>query len=124
EDEGRALYAHGGNISNQALTVLLTHQWPGNIRQLKNTLRAALALSGGATIGLEHLPEEFQGIRRSGFPPNRMSSIDIRIPRIEAAVHSDRDALIQVLKESQWNITDAARKLGTCRATVYRRMQK
>lgn len=124
EDEGRALYAHPGNISNQALTVLLTHHWPGNIRQLKNTLRAALALSGGATIEIEHLPGELQGIRRSGFPPSRMSSIDIRIPRIDAVIHSERDALIQVLRESQWNITEAARKLGTCRATVYRRMQK
>lgn len=124
EDEGRELYAHGGSISNQALTVLLTHQWPGNIRQLKNTLRTALAVSGGAPIELDHLPIEFQGIRRSGFPPQRMSSLDIRIPRIENVVHSERDALIQALKESQWNITDAARKLGTCRATVYRRMQK
>lgn len=124
QEEGRVLYARAGTASIHALTALQIYHWPGNIRQLKNTLRAALALSGGEPIELEHLPVDIQGAVRANLPPPRMSSIDIPMSPGDAAAHSERDALARVLREHQWNITDAARSLGTCRATVYRRMQK
>ena len=124
QEEGRVLYARAGTASSHALTALQIYHWPGNIRQLKNTLRAALALSGGEPIELEHLPVDIQGAVRANLPPPRMSSIDIPMSPGDAAAHSERDALVRVLREHQWNITDAARSLRTCRATVYRRMQK
>jgi transcriptional regulator of acetoin/glycerol metabolism len=124
QEEGRVLYARAGTASIHALTALQIYHWPGTIRQLKNTLRAALALSGGEPIELEHLPVDIQGAVRANLPPPRMSSIDIPMSPGDAAAHSERDALVKVLREHQWNITDAARSLGTCRATVYRRMQK
>lgn len=124
QEEGRVLYAHAGTSSPHALTALQTYHWPGNIRQLKNTLRAALALSGGESIELEHLPGAIQEAMRASLPPPRMLSIGVPTSPVDAAAHSERDALVQVLREHHWNITHAARSLGTCRATVYRRMQK
>ncbi len=124
QEEGRVLHARASVASPQALTALQTYHWPGNIRQLKNTLRAALALSGGEPIELEHLPVDIQGAVRAGLPPPRMASIDMPTPPVDTATRSERDVLVRVLREHQWNITDAARSLGTCRATVYRRMQK
>ncbi|MDQ7747264.1 sigma-54-dependent Fis family transcriptional regulator [Hydrogenophaga pseudoflava] len=124
QEEGQLLYARASVASPQALTALQTYHWPGNIRQLKNTLRAALALSGGDSIELEHLPLEIQGAMRASLPPSRMSTIDLPMASVDTAARSERDVLLRVLREHQWNITDAARSLGTCRATVYRRMQK
>lgn len=124
QEEGQVLYARAGTASLHALTALQTYHWPGNIRQLKNTLRAALALSGGEAIELEHLPVDIQVAIHASLPPPRMSSIDMPMPPADAAARSERDDLVRVLREHQWNITTAARSLGTCRATVYRRMQK
>lgn len=124
QEEGQVLYARAGTASLHALTALQTYHWPGNIRQLKNTLRAALALSGGEAIELEHIPVDIQVAIHASLPPPRMSSIDMPMPPADAAARSERDDLVRVLREHQWNITNAARSLGTCRATVYRRMQK
>lgn len=123
--EGQALYARSGMACAQALVALQTYPWPGNIRQLKNTLRAALALSGGEPIEMEHLPADIQGSMRACLPPPRMSSIDIPVPAaVDATADTERDLLIAVLRAHQWNITEASRSLGMCRATVYRRMNK
>jgi transcriptional regulator of acetoin/glycerol metabolism len=124
QEEGRSLYARAGTASPHALAALQTYHWPGNIRQLKNILRAALALSGGEAIELEHLPLDIQGAMRASLPPPRMLSIGLPASPVDAAAGSERDDLVQVLRAHHWNITHAARSLGICRATVYRRMQK
>lgn len=126
QGEGQVLYARVGSASPSALTALRTYHWPGNIRQLKNTLRAALAMSGGEPIELEHLPVDIQGAVRAHLPPPRMSSIDLPLPPVDVdtSAEPERGALMRVLRDHQWNITDAARSLGTCRSTIYRRMER
>jgi transcriptional regulator with PAS, ATPase and Fis domain len=47
-----------GHITPEALALLEAHDWPGNVRQLRNVLRFGLALSDGAAIYPEHLPPE------------------------------------------------------------------
>lgn len=126
-------------LADGVLARLAGHAWPGNIRQLKNVLRAALALSGGETIGLEHLPAEIAGAFPGVLPPPRLSSLGFndRAPAdllpgmpmngsmsAPAAPADPGEALLQALRQHQWNVTEAARSLGTCRATVYRWMQK
>ncbi|MFX7506710.1 sigma-54-dependent Fis family transcriptional regulator, partial [Acinetobacter baumannii] len=44
----------------QALALLQSSRWPGNLRQLSNLIRTALAMADGeAWIGVEHLPDDF-----------------------------------------------------------------
>jgi DNA-binding NtrC family response regulator len=47
-------------ISERALDLLLSYDWPGNVRQLENVIERAVVLSQGKVIGMEHLtlPEE------------------------------------------------------------------
>ncbi len=51
--------------------LFMCHPWPGNIRQLHNLLRTAVALldPGSEALGIEHLPEDFLDQRQDSLPP-------------------------------------------------------
>jgi transcriptional regulator of acetoin/glycerol metabolism len=112
-------------LSADARTLLLGYSWPGNIRQLKNALRSALALCEGTLIEVEHLPEEISGSVPPVFPPQKFFSTGWALAPSSAnrmQPVSEEAALLQALKEHNWNISDAARSLNLNRSTVYRRM--
>ncbi|MEW5708136.1 MAG: sigma-54-dependent Fis family transcriptional regulator [Pseudomonadota bacterium] len=116
--------AAGGNdrasLDPEALQVLEEYDWPGNIRQLRNVLRTAIALCEGDTITLRDLPVEVLGGRRLA-PPELPPARDPQLNALEAA---ERDALIQELERHRWNITNLARHLNTSRNTIYRKMKR
>lgn len=90
--------------------LLLTHyHWPGNLRELRNTLRHAVALADGKLIGLEHLPEAIvDKIARKDLTARSQSEAS----KIEAA-----------LRYNGGNVSLTARYLGVSRATLYRKIQ-
>lgn len=45
-------------VNQNALQKMINYEWPGNIRELKNTIERAMIFCDEATIGLEHLPPE------------------------------------------------------------------
>ena len=112
----------GIGFSTAVLDLFLRHPWPGNIRQLTNVIRTALALRDGENeITVEHLPEDFleqTGARREEFlsqaEPGRNSG---RGCLEELAAAAIRD----VLHECNGNVSAAARKLGVSRSTLYRK---
>ena len=107
-------------IDPEALTVLEEYDWPGNIRQLRNLLRTALALCEGNTITVRDLPEELLRGRhprpRELPPPGE--------PALNSLEAAEREALIQELERHRWNITNLARHLNTSRNTIYRKMKR
>lgn len=119
-DEARSLERDTPQVSADAMAALAGHVWPGNIRELKSALRAALALSDGETIGLEHLPGSLRSALQHALPPPRMSSLGFG----EEESDPKRETLLNALRQHHWNVSQAARGLQTCRATVYRRMQR
>ncbi len=124
-EDGQQLYGRAVAITEAARQLLLRHDWPGNIRQLKNVLRTAMALSGGEAVGPEHLPAEIRGGQPAMLPPERMLSLGgVDAETAVPGAPGGRDALLQALKAHQWNVTETARSLGLCRATVYRHMQR
>ncbi|MDP2254954.1 MAG: sigma-54-dependent Fis family transcriptional regulator [Polaromonas sp.] len=129
--------SHG--IAENALAVLLHYDWPGNIRQLKNTLRSALALSDDGLVELEHLPADVRCTVCNLMPPPRLATLGFNedvvpaesAPPVDRVVVSEptlpnaqAQALRLALKQHQWNIAQTARHLDLCRATVYRRMKR
>jgi transcriptional regulator of acetoin/glycerol metabolism len=114
------------HIAANAMGALLGHSWPGNIRELKSALRAALALAEGDVIELADLPGAIVGAIQHALPPPRLSSLgyDEAPHAASDAGDPEREVLIEALRRHQWNVTQAARSLQTCRATVYRRMQR
>lgn len=100
-------------LSAEALALLSRHPWPGNLRQLHNVLRTACALAaGGARIGIEHLPAEFADVADAGGGAVRPLG-DLQ-----------DEAIRQALAQCGGNITQASRRLGVSRNTIYRRLRQ
>ncbi|MCP3870730.1 MAG: sigma-54-dependent Fis family transcriptional regulator [Gammaproteobacteria bacterium] len=101
----------------EALKVLEAYSWPGNIRQLRNILRAVTALCENNRIAFYDLPDELRNA-------STQSQSDGSGPAINALGVAERDALLHELEETHWNITRVAKKLGLSRNTLYRRMKR
>jgi len=95
------------HLSTAARMELKTRSWPGNIRELINTLDVALAMAETNIIDLEDLPRPIL--------PDLTDAPDM-------SAHDDARDLESVLKTCGWNIARAARHLGVDRTTVHRRM--
>lgn len=92
------------------LDILGGYFWPGNVRQLKNIVEYACAVSRKSRVGTESLPE--------GFPaePEPIGNSYIRI--------TEKEAIQAALRRSGGHKTRAASELGIARSTLYRRMRE
>lgn len=96
-------------LDEDSRLVLLHYHWPGNLRELRNTLRHAVALADGKQIGLDHLPDNIvEEIARKDLTARSQSEAS----KIEAA-----------LRYNGGNVSLTARYLGVSRATLYRKIQ-
>jgi transcriptional regulator with PAS, ATPase and Fis domain len=113
--QGRSL-----RLSPDALRALLTHDWPGNARELENALEYAVAVCRGQTI----LPDDLPGLT----PGAAMASIEAlgATPATPATPETAEDAahLQDVLGANHWRRGAAARALGISRSTLWRRMRE
>jgi transcriptional regulator of acetoin/glycerol metabolism len=92
-------------IGMAARTALLAHHWPGNLRELSNTLRVAAALSDNGIIDIDSLPEYL-------------------LARSDPAPAGDDNGLQQALHDCGNNVSALARKLGVNRSTIHRRLKR
>ncbi|TAL13561.1 MAG: sigma-54-dependent Fis family transcriptional regulator [Aquabacterium sp.] len=96
------------------------HRWPGNLRQLHNALRTACALldEGEPQIGWAHLPDDLAEDLRSAPMPRAAAdeAADLR-------VQSER-TVRQIVQACAGNLSEAARRLGISRNTLYRKMRQ
>ena len=106
-----------------AMSALLAYQWPGNIRQLANALAFADATCDGREITVADLPEECVS---SGLTIDHpLVDLETTANAVAAIEQSpERSELKNVLRQTHWNISEAARRLKVSRPTLYRRMRK
>jgi len=107
-------------IEAEALHVLVSAPWPGNVRQLQNEIGRAVALArDGDTIGLRHLSRRLHG----GVDPARTSggapSHDLRVARAEFEARHIRS----VLSAHDGNVSRAAASLGLSRSMLQKKMK-
>jgi transcriptional regulator of acetoin/glycerol metabolism len=126
----RALAAETGNgrpaaIEMDALQRLLEWPWPGNIRELHNVIRTALAICDGGVVRRMDLPRE---IRESAAPGHGDSlcppSSDQGAPVSNALQVAERAALARIVEECHGNMTRAAARIGISRNTLYRKFKR
>ena len=118
-------------IEMDAFQRLLDYDWPGNIRELRNVIRTALAICDGGVVRLRDLPSEVRsgaarmaaGDAPASFsePVDADSSYDARLSPIEAA---ERQALVKAIRETEGNMARAATVLQVSRSTLYRRCRR
>jgi DNA-binding NtrC family response regulator len=108
-------------LTDGALRALGQHDFPGNIRELKNIMERALIESGGAAIESNHLRlPVLKGPPQIFADKSAKSSVASSLPLNLAQAE---DLLIQrALQESGGNIADAARLLGVHRTRIYRKL--
>ncbi|MFO7642296.1 MAG: sigma-54-dependent Fis family transcriptional regulator [Candidatus Competibacteraceae bacterium] len=121
-----AVESEGENacITEEAFAALDAYSWPGNIRQVRNVLRTAMALCEDQTIRLEDLPAEIAGLSPHGSvwrPPGHGATVR---EIAGGLVRAEREALLQELDRHDWNITNTAARLGVSRNTLYRKLRK
>ena len=91
-------------ISEPARACLMAYDWPGNVRELENAIERAVVLSLGDTLMLEDLPEQILDLNPSP---------DFSSAKYHGAVQDLKKKLIlNAVKESGGNYTDAAKSLG------------
>jgi DNA-binding NtrC family response regulator len=95
-------------LTPAALEHLRRHDWPGNVRELKNLLEAIYVNLDGQRIDYIDLPD---ALRCRLAQPAEMSA-------------SERDRLVNVLFDTNWNKSKAAEKLNWSRMTLYRKLAK
>jgi sigma-54 dependent transcriptional regulator, acetoin dehydrogenase operon transcriptional activator AcoR len=125
-DESALLNVHGC-ISPEAMSLMLQFPWPGNIRQLRNVLRFALAISEDNRIMPDDLPQELGGqIGPAASAQDMYDQPPDRLMDLGSAIEPEPnfDRLLASLKRNKWNITIVSDELSICRATVYRQMKK
>ena len=106
--------------------VLQQHDWPGNIRQLRNVLRYALSMADGRSIAVAHLPDELLGAGRTAIarPVARNPTDTEARGNDDVALAPESEQLLHTLRKHHWVVTEVARELQLCRATIYRRMKR
>lgn len=100
-------------IAIEALSILMAHDWPGNIRELENVIERAFILCREGLIGLAHLPGELTASVAG-------TGADIR----SAHQVLDVQAIRAALERNGFNREAAARDLGIHKTTLFRRMKK
>ena len=101
------------SFAENAFPVLAAYEWPGNIRELRNTVERMAILAAGEVIDADDVPIEIRLGVESGPRSN------LRETR-EAA---ERDHILKALQETNWNVSGAARALGIERTNLHKRIR-
>jgi DNA-binding NtrC family response regulator len=101
----------GLSLSKEALQLLTTQSWQGNIRELRNTMERASILTDENSILPEHLPYEIQ--KQSDSSANNLTLSSVEKKHIE-----------KVLQHTKGNKTKAAEYLGIGLTTLYRKIEE
>ncbi len=100
-------------LADGVFDVLEGYHWPGNARELRNTVERMAILTQGDDLDVESVPVEIREPRDSGAKSNLR----------EARESAERDHIRRALEESGWNVSSAARALGMERTNLHKRMR-
>ena len=104
-------------ISNDAMEVLLNHNYPGNVRELENIIEHALIVCRDKIIERNHLPLSLQG----GFAPQPIEET----PSFDRSIEfSEKAIILDMLQKYNWNKGKTASALNINRTTLWRKMKK
>jgi two-component system response regulator HydG/two-component system response regulator AtoC len=106
-------------LTPHALQTLARHDWPGNVRQLKNVIEAAAALATSDWISEGDL-RALHSFSVSGPPVRTRAAAVIATKQVKPG----RDELLEALEATHWNMTKTAEMLKWSRSTIYRKVAR
>jgi DNA-binding NtrC family response regulator len=112
-----AEFTHGkARFASSVADCLTRYPWPGNVRELRNAMERAALLSLGELILPEHLPAKVRAVAASA--PAAESQDAERLGEIE------RQAIVQALRNHDFNRTETAKALGISRRALIYKLQR
>jgi DNA-binding NtrC family response regulator len=103
------------SVDPKLMRYLETHEWPGNVRQLKNTLESMVVLAGRETLTMQDLPSTLDSVGNG--------NSDMDIPTGTTLEELEHAAVEQALADCGGNRTRAARSLGISVRTLQRKLK-
>ena len=112
-------------IETDALDVLRRYAWPGNVRELANVCERLAILHPGGAVGRAELAP----VLSADTPQHAGAALAAAGAHAELPLHErldaiERDILERALDDAAGSISEAARRLRTDRANLYRRMKR
>jgi PAS domain S-box-containing protein len=102
-------------VSEDAMSILLSHSYIGNIRELENILQHAFVLCQGSVIERRHLPQ---------YLVNPIAKVAIPSGNEESFENIDKRRILKALERNRYVRIRAAKELGVHVATLWRKMKK
>ncbi len=107
-------------VDAEALAVLQSSPWPGNVRQLRNAIERAFLMSRDDVLHVEDLPEQITGLA-----PATENGFRFRLPAEGISLEEvEREFILQALQQTKGNRTKAAELLGLTRRVLGYRLEK
>jgi DNA-binding NtrC family response regulator len=115
-------------LEPQVLDALKTYSWPGNVRQLKNTLERAVILSNNGRVTVNELPPEVVRPTVStpsfAMPAQSSAPTDLGGPQVSSSLRDvERQQILAALEKTGWHRGKTAEILGISPSTLYRRLR-
>jgi two-component system nitrogen regulation response regulator NtrX len=104
---------HPKQIDTEVFRLLETYSWPGNARELRNVVERMATLNEGDVLTADTIPVEIRIGSESGPRSNLREARDA----------AERDHILRVLEDTNWNVSGAARALGMERTNLHKRIR-
>ncbi len=117
---------HVQGFDIEVLRIFEQYKWPGNLRELKNTIRRAALLCDRPQIGVEHLQNELlsvDSLKSTGI--NQFSAPAIGKQALKNAnIDAEYQVILDALAKVNYNKSEAAKLLGVDRKTIYNKLRQ
>ena len=124
ERAGAARPGSPQRFAKDALDALTACPWPGNVRQLENAVARAAAVTVGAEVGRDALPEEVTRAGSSDLSTLDLASLPYREVLAVSRDQISKEYLIAVLRAVKGNVTQAADRAGIERESLHRLLKR
>jgi two-component system nitrogen regulation response regulator NtrX len=113
-------------VTPAAMDVLQRYRWKGNIRELRNTVERLIIMTPADTIDLADLPESIRNDTAGPAPGTKAGDADpVKAGTLrEHKELSERQFLVQKLRETGWNISKTAELIDTPRSNLYKKLEQ
>jgi len=106
------------SFTDEAIAAIRNYEWPGNVRQILNTVRSAVTLSLKKQLTPEDLSLKYDIFLDTAKTSKKVITLE------DAKQHAERERLMEAIIESDHNISQVAKKLKLSRQTVYNLKKK
>ncbi len=114
QDSGRDVRG----FTDEAVSALQRYSWPGNVRELQNVIERGVLLGKDNMVGVDDLPPQVSAAM--GISVQSSSGRTLK----EALEGPERQIILEMLEQNNWNRHETADALGVNRTTLYKKMKR